>query len=194
MRRGGETAVRLDAAEGVDTNGLLRGLAPSPSFPRKRESRQAESVLIRKRAMHGPFSGAFHERFKGLLAGEGWEGSVYLITNTLTGDHFTPDFPSYSELFLVRFADSHIVEAAERVGRIIAEMMSFDHMCTRAARMQVRGCAAPSRTQRNFQKKLYDSVQAFQKGRDKPLTFHHTERPHQGCRNTERGPTTRSGS
>ena len=71
---------------------------------------------IASRAVQGSFGG---ERRLG--------GSVYLITDTLTGDHFTPDFPSYAELFLVRFADSHIVEVAEKVGKIIAEMMSFDH-------------------------------------------------------------------
>ena len=88
-RWGGETAVRLDAAEGVAllpagagnpvmaSNGSLRGLAPSPSFPRSlpsnasiagRESRQAESVLIRKSPctpLSAPFPGHFAPEFPG---------------------------------------------------------------------------------------------------------------------------------
>ena len=96
---------------------------------------------------------------------------------------------------MVRFADSHIVEAAEKVGKIIAKMMSFDHTLYKGGPDAGEGGAPPHRGPKgNFQKKLYDSVQALQKDRDKYLTFYHTERPHQDCRNTERGPTTQSGS
>ena len=58
--------------------------------------------------------------------------------NPLAGA-FHGRFPGHSQLFLIRFTDGHLIEAAERVGKVITEMMSFDNMLHKDDPEQVRG-------------------------------------------------------